>query len=113
MEANLHLPADQKLNLKFSKGWLDRFQKRHGLKFRRVHGEGLSADSAALATALPEIWSQVSEYETKDVWNADEFGLFYRQQLGWSLSQKQHSRFKKDKTRIMFLGCCNWDGSEK
>ena len=113
VEANRHLLADQKLNLEFSKGCLDRFQKRHGLKYRRVHGEGLSANSAALATALPEIRSQVSEYETKDVWNADEFGLFYRQPPGWSLSQKQHSGFKKDTTRMTFLGCCNSDGSEK
>ena len=113
VEANRHLPADQKLNLKFSKGWRDRFQKRHGLKFRRVHREGLSADSAALATALPEIRSQVSEYETKDVWNDDEFGFFYKQPPAWSLSQRQHSGFKKNKTRITFLGCCNSDGTEK
>ena len=113
VEDNCHLPADQKLTLKFSKGWLDRFQKRHGLKFRRVHAEGLGADSVALTTALPEIRSQMSEYETKEVWNADEFGLFYRQLPGSSLSQKQHSGFKKDKTRITFLGCCKSDGSEK
>ena len=71
VEANRHLPADQQLTLTFSKGWLDKFQKRHGPKFRRVNGEGMSVDGAALATDLPEIRSQVSGYENKDVWNAD------------------------------------------
>ena len=55
----------------------------------------------------------MSEYETKDVWNADEFRLFYRQPPVLSLSQKQPSGFKKDKMRITFLGCRNLDGSEK
>ena len=27
-QANLHLPTDEKLAMKFSKGWIERFKKR-------------------------------------------------------------------------------------
>lgn len=112
-EANKRLNENEKLSLKFSNGWLARFQNRHDLKFRRVHGEALSADVDALNKAIPEIRAKISKYSRRDVWNADEFGLFYRQPPGWTLSKTPVSGHKQDKTRITCLACCNWDGSEK
>lgn len=46
--ANEHRPDDQKLTVQFSNGWMERFKKRRGLRFRNVHGEGNSEDAKAI-----------------------------------------------------------------
>ena len=112
-ESNKLLPPTTQLSLKFSKGWLARFQKRHGLKFRRIHGEAMSANSDALREAMPDIINKVKAYAPQDVWNADEFGLCYRQPPGWTFSAASVRGFKKDKSRLTFLACCNSTGSER
>lgn len=114
-EANKHRAADRQLALNFSDGWMSRFKTRYGLSFRKVHGEALSADDDAIAALLPGLRVIIMSYDPKDVWNADEFGLFFRQALGWTLSKKGRapSGYKKDKTRITFLAACNATGTEK
>lgn len=111
--ANELLPDSEKMVLAFSKGWIERFKKRYGLRFRRVHGEAGSADMEAIAQHMPRIHRLIMTFEARDTWNADEFGLFYRQPPGWTLSNGTVSGHKKDKTRLTFLACCNADGSEK
>ena len=56
---------------------MDRFKKRYGLAFRRFHGEALDADDNAIREHMPHIMKIVDTFAQKDVWNADEFGLFY------------------------------------
>lgn len=41
------------------------------------------------------------------------FWLFYRQAPGWTFSQQRVVRVKKEKSRTMFLVCCNPNGEEK
>ena len=60
--ANVLLPGDAKISLQFSHGWLDRFQKHHNVKLRRVHGEALSAYESGLAHALPLIIEKIAQY---------------------------------------------------
>jgi len=86
-EANKHLPETKRLDLKFSNGWNERFKKRYGLRFRRVHGEALNADQEAINLHMPRIMRIVMTYAARDIWNAEEFGLFYRQPPGWTLSK--------------------------
>lgn len=112
-EVNKLLPPTNQLKLKFSKGWIERFKKRYGLRFRRVHGEALSADNDAVSHQMPRIERIVMTFANKDVWNADEFGLYYRQPSGWTLCKRAVSGHKKEKSRLTFLACCNSDGSEK
>lgn len=112
-EANRHLPDGENLTLKFSNGWMQRFKKRHQIRFRRVYGEANSADTEAIKKEMPGLLRVIRTYAHKDVWNADEFGLFYRQPPTWSLSNTSVTGFKKEKSRLTFLACCNNDGSEK
>ena len=60
-------------------GWLGRWKKRMGIKFKRGHGEKNLADFEAaeqwLSTRLPEL---LQELQDIDIFNADETGLFYR-----------------------------------
>lgn len=53
------------------------------------------------------------KFSARDMWNAVEFGLFYRQPLGWKLEKFSVFGHKKDKTQIKFFECCNADGYEK
>lgn len=107
------LPEDHKINLKFWKGWLERFKDRFELRFRRVHGEALSADHDAIRNQMPCLLPIIATYQLADIWNADEFGLFYRQPPCSKMSHRPVSGFKKGKARILFLACCNNDGSER
>lgn len=112
-EANRHLPSDEQMCLAFSRGWLDRFKKRYALSFRCVHGEALAADDGAINENMPRILNIISTFAFDDVWNADEFGLFYCQPPNWTLANTSVSGFKKEKSRLTFLACCNNDGSER
>lgn len=112
-EANKLLGADEQLSLKFSKGWIERFKKRYGMRFRRVHGEAMSVDNVAIAHHMPRIKRIMMTFSARDIWNADEFGLFYRQPSNWTLCKGNVSGHKKEKSRLSLLACCNADGFEK
>lgn len=73
-----------------------------------MHGEAPSAEKTALSLALPNVKSKIAEYALQDVWNADEFGLFYRQPPGWILSAKIVSGMKKIRRGLQFLLAAIW-----
>ncbi|BFZ15182.1 hypothetical protein BsWGS_18221 [Bradybaena similaris] len=61
-----------------SNGWLDRWRTRHNVRFGSLCGESgdVSADVVADWTKrLPDL---CAGYELKDIFNADETGLFFR-----------------------------------
>ena len=62
-----------------SEGWLSKWKERYGIIFKAVSGEVNSVSSEVTApwkeTVLPTL---LSRYELKDIYNADEFGLFYQ-----------------------------------
>ena len=60
-----------------SNGWLEKCKTRHNVKQFRQAGEDEEVNAETLkswAERLPEI---LNGYELKDVWNADETGLFW------------------------------------
>lgn len=97
-------------------GWLERFKKRNGIVLRNVCGEANNVLPTMtvdwLQSTLPSI---LEEYDPKDVFNADETGLFYRCLPNKTLSFKGQSCSggKISKERITVLVGCNSDGSEK
>ena len=111
-ETNLNVRDEDKISMKFSKGWMERFKKRHNLRFRRVQGEAHSADTAAIREWMPRIIRIIMTYSYKDVWNADDFRLFYTQPPSWTLASGAVSGCKK-RDFLKFLACCNNDGSKK
>ena len=60
-----------------SDGWLDKSKQRHNVTFKAVSGEGNTVTPEMTAswseTYLPTI---LSKCQLKDIYNADEFGLF-------------------------------------
>lgn len=83
------------MTVQFLNGWMQRFKKRHGLRFRRAHGDGNSADAKAIRDQMPRIWDLLSSFAECDVWNAEEFGLFYRQPASRTLASEPVAGFKK------------------
>ncbi|KAH8038696.1 hypothetical protein HPB51_002840 [Rhipicephalus microplus] len=90
--------------------------------FKEVTAAGVNIDGKVLrekadefALALHIDGFQASEYEPRDVFNADEAGLFFNLQPEKSLCLKGKAcrGGKKSKERITVLLCCNADGSEK
>ena len=82
----------EKMNLKNFKapdGWLDYRKKRFNVTFKTVSGESNACTDEMVApweqTTLPTI---LSKYDLNQIYNADEFGLFYRAQLNDSLYLK-------------------------
>ena len=61
-------------------GWIDNFKSRYDLKFKTRVGEKLSADNQAAEDWLKDVWPILRKsYLPKNIYNADETGLYYRQ----------------------------------
>ena len=72
-----------------SNGWLEKWKTRHNVRQFSVAGEDGEVNAETIeswAERLPEI---VKGYELKDIWNADETGLFWRALPDKSLSVKK------------------------
>ena len=99
-----------------SDGWLDRFKHRHNIKLKNVCGE--SADvvpedlSDWLSKDLPALLKQ---YSPKDIFNADETGIFWRMMPNKTMCFKAEACHggKQSKERVTALACANMDGTEK
>lgn len=103
-------------DFKCSEGWLNRFKSRHGISFKCMSGESASVDDTVVddwkMQSLPAI---LAGFEPRDIFNADESGLFYKMRLGkaYGFSGDPCHGGKRSKERISVLFCCNMDGTEK
>ncbi|GBN79036.1 hypothetical protein AVEN_172882-1 [Araneus ventricosus] len=76
------LEISKKLNVEcdasFSSGWLHKFKLRRGIAGKIVSGESGDIDcetvDVCIQNQLPDL---IKGYEQKDIFNADETGLFY------------------------------------
>ena len=66
-------------NFNASIGWLQRWKKRYDITFKMVSGESQAVSEEMLnpwtETCLPTL---LSNYNLKDIYNADESGLFFQ-----------------------------------
>lgn len=98
-----------------SNGWLVNFKKRHELVFRKVCGESASVNKDICDEWVIELQSLLKDYEPKDVFNADETGLFFKCLPDKTLifkNEKCHGG-KHSKERLTILLATNMTGSEK
>lgn len=91
---------------------MEPFKTRFSLKFRSLNGEAISAEQGAMAREMSHIDLTIITYVPYDVWNSDEFVLLCSQLSTRTQSNGPISGFKKEKTGITILECCNYDGSE-
>jgi hypothetical protein len=107
-----------KLNIDFrpSNGWIHRFKKRSDLVYRKASGEANSVNpEEVVAWKDTTLLHLMAKYSPKDIFNADEFGLFYNMLPDKTYTFKEASckGTKINKERITVLVCANLDGTEK
>jgi hypothetical protein len=60
-----------------SSGWVSRFKDRHGLVFKQLAGESAEVSVKSTDAWLESLPSLLEGYEPRDVYIADEAGLFF------------------------------------
>ena len=92
-------------NFQASNGWIERWKARYGISFKTVSGEMASCTPEMTAswseTLLPTILSQ---YKLEDIYNADEFGLFYQALPSKSLHLKSEKCIGGKISRVRLTG---------
>ena len=77
-KANQYVVSLYDEDQRISPSWINRWKVRHSIASKVVSGEELSVTTAMtsswLETHLPTL---LSRYKLHDIYNADEFGLFY------------------------------------
>ena len=98
-----------------SDGWLEGWKQRFSVSFKIVSGESAAVTGEMVApwneTALPTL---LSKYELKDIYNADECGLFFQAlpNKTFDVSKKSCHGGKESKVRITVLCCANAIGEK-
>lgn len=64
-------------NFQASVGWLDKFKKRHGISYKTISGESADVSEEVCEKWKKEASKLLKEYPAKDIFNADETGLFF------------------------------------
>ncbi|XP_068117493.1 tigger transposable element-derived protein 4-like [Hyperolius riggenbachi] len=97
-----------------SDGWLDRFKKRHNLSFHVLNGGVVPQELAKdwLENKLPHL---LDHYETRNIFNADETGLFFKLLPDRTTTFKGDACHggKRSEDRLTLLLATNMNGSEK
>ena len=98
-----------------SDGWLHAWKARYSISFREVSGESNSVTPEMIeswkGTSLPTI---LSRFQLKDIYNADEFGLFYQGLPTTTLHRKGEkcSGGKHSKVRITGMATASATGEK-
>ncbi|GFS18304.1 tigger transposable element-derived protein 4 [Elysia marginata] len=100
---------------KLSGGWLDRFKQRHGIVFKTMSGEAASAKDIDTSEWEETLQKILADYSPRDIFNADDKGLFYKCLPSKSLTFQGQacSGQKAPKERVSLLCAANMDRSGK
>ena len=92
-------------NFKASDGWLRLWKERRNITFKTISGESNSVTSEMInawkETSLPTL---LSNYELKDIYNADEFGLFYKCVINKTYQLKSEKCSGRKLRKICIIG---------
>ena len=97
-----------------SNGWLDRWQKRHNVRLATLSGEAADVNEEVVEDWGQRLESICRGYQLRDIFNADETGLFYTALPTKSMSVKGDGAKggKKAKDRISVCLSCYTEGEK-
>lgn len=104
------------LTFQASSGWLEKFKLRNGIVEKIISGESAAVSEVDCEHYRTNILpSLLKEYDSKDIFNADEFGLFFKCTPDRTLTFKGDTRHggKKSKERVTVMVGANMTGTEK
>ncbi|KAE8955357.1 hypothetical protein PR001_g32140, partial [Phytophthora rubi] len=111
---NFFLPVPLEKRPGFSKGWLHRFKKRHGICSRRKHGEAASVTPNSIVEGRDNMRKLTDFYDLSDIYNMDETSFCYLAEPPRTLTRRNKvSGRKANKTRLTLAVATNADGSDK
>ena len=101
-------------NFTASNGWLQSFLKRHNIKSSILSGEAADVSEDVLEDWTKRLPTILEGYERKDIFNADETGLFFRTLPNKSYVVKgdKCSSGKNSKERLTVLLACSAAGEK-
>ena len=104
-----------RINFKASNGFIERFKERRGIMYKNVCGESNAVDCEIVQSWKEKLPSLIEQYEPRNIFNADETGLFYKLQPDKFLHFKGESCSgrKKSKERITVMLAANMSGTDK
>lgn len=108
-EGGISVPPD----FKFSRGWLCKFKKRHGIASHKREGEAASADMAVVTDARKELQETLDGWDPELIYNMDETGLFFHLEPSTTLATGPVQGKKKSKERLTVALCANATGTHK
>lgn len=89
-----------------SSGWLEKFCRRNNIVLKTLCGESESVNENDMVEWIKQLPSLIKDYDMKDIFNADETGLFYRalptKSLAFKCSNSHGSKKVKHRITIMF-----------
>lgn len=102
-------------DFKASNGWLERFRRRHDITFKKICGESADVNIENVNSWKEKLFAILKDYAPKDVFNADETGLYYRAlpTKTYALKNDKCPGRKTAKQRITILFCVNMEGEKE
>jgi len=103
--------------MQFSHGWFENVCVRQNIDSINLHGEGDSVSPAYVDSSRQSIKEYIKGFQLHDIYNLDEFALFWKLLPSRTLDSNSNSKAakgdKKSKCRVTGVVCCNADGSHK
>ena len=88
-----------------SNGWITHWKRRFNISFKKISGEGASCTPEMVSpwkeTSLPTL---LSNYDLKDIYNTDEFGLFHQMHPEKSLHLKKEQCIGGKQSKVKITG---------
>lgn len=102
-------------NFKASNGFIERFKQCQNIVYKTSSGESLSVELDCVQKWKEKLPSLINGYEPRNIFNANETGLFYKLQPNKTLTFKGETCSGRinSKDRVTVRVCCNMDGIEK